>query len=311
MPNSARAAWIDAWEGASTPSPIEHRGAVREARAARDSREPLGAREAWGLERARSARHEERQATRAGSSRSSDRRASARRRRRIDTRGRQTVPVLPVRGCAPRALSICDYDWEAAARKRPARDEYERVILHQERDATYWPRSTGSRDGEAATRQQSARNHADDAAARVRSTRYYGTEATARLPEPWPDAQRLTARPSLRVVRRHKPRWRLGLLAVTFAVLLVGTAVVAPVMMSSIVAGVETAVGQAEADQEQLAAETAALAAQISTLSSPQRVADEAAALGLAPAQDVSYMPADSGMAGMMASEGETTVAGR
>ena len=171
-----------------------------------------------------------------------------------------------------------EYDWEAAERSRPARNECERVILH------------------------------DEVAARIHSTHYYGREATARLPEPWPQAQRAEAPPPLRVVRRRQPRWRLGLLALTFAVLLVGAAVVAPVMMSSAVAGMEAAVGQTEAAQEQLATETAALAGQISTLSSPQRVQEQAAQLGLAPAQDVCYLPADTGM---LASEGDTTVAGR
>ena len=79
-------------------------------------------------------------------------------------------------------------------------------------------------------------------------------------------------------------------------------------MTSSAVAGMESAVGQAESQQQQLAADTAALSSQISSLSSPQRVAEEAAQLGLVPANEVSYMSSGEQM---LASEGDTTVAGR
>jgi cell division protein FtsL len=77
---------------------------------------------------------------------------------------------------------------------------------------------------------------------------------------------------------------------------------------SSAVAGLESAVGQAEAQQQQLAADTAGLSSQVSSLSSPQRVAQEAAQLGLVPANDVSYLTSGEQM---LASEGDTTVAGR
>lgn len=270
MPSTARAAWIDAWEGDSTPSPVAYRSTVREIREAREWRES-----------ARDQRLSRESSRGEGRSPESARVRPARHRRREKPRQFQEA-VFPERATPSRVLvATSEYDWEAAALSRPARDVWERVILH------------------------------DEVAARMHAHRYYGREATARLPEPWPEAERAQSLPPLRVVRHRKPRWRLGLLALTFSVLLVGGAVVAPVMMSSAVAGVEAAVGQTEAAQEQLASETAALAAQISALSAPQRVQEQAAQLGLAPAQDVSYLPADSGNTGMLASEGDTTVAGR
>jgi hypothetical protein len=277
MPTTARAAWIDAWEGACTPSPVAHRSAVREIRETRESRESA---------RVHPLRYQGRDAEYTPSLRQHEKRQPARvrtaRQRRKEKPGQFQEAIFPERATPSRVLvATSEYDWEAAARMRPARDVCERVILH------------------------------DEVAARMHATRYYGREATARLPEPWPEAERAQTLPPLRAVRRRQRRGRLVLLALTFAVLLVGGAVVAPVMMSSAVAGVEAAVGQTEAAQEQLAGETAALAAQISALSAPQRVQEQAAQLGLAPAQDVSYLPTDTGIAGMLASEGDTTVAGR
>ena len=83
---------------------------------------------------------------------------------------------------SPRHRPYDDYDWEAAAQRRPGRHECERVILHADRSIE----------------------------ARMSSTRYYGTEATARLPEPWPEADAAEAAPRLQVVKRRVPRWRLG-----------------------------------------------------------------------------------------------------
>jgi hypothetical protein len=193
---------------------------------------------------------------------------------------RQAFEPLPDRMSIREVPAIDDYDWEAAARRRPARNECERVILHADRSVE----------------------------ARMSSTRYYSTQATARRPEAWPGAARREAAPRLRVVKHKVPRWRLGLVAGVFAALLIGLTVVAPIMTSSAVAGLESAVGQAEAQQQQLTADTAALSSQISTLSSPQRVAQEAAQLGLVPANDVSYLSSGEQM---LASEGDTTVAGR
>jgi cell division protein FtsL len=110
------------------------------------------------------------------------------------------------------------------------------------------------------------------------------------------------------VVNHRVPRWRLGVLVTVVAALFIGLLVVAPIMTNSAVAGMESAVGQAETQQQQLAADTAALSSQISSLSSPQRVAEQAAQLGLVPANDVSYLASGEQM---LASEGDTTVAGR
>jgi cell division protein FtsB len=176
--------------------------------------------------------------------------------------------------------AIDDYDWDAAARRRPGRNECERVILNADRCIE----------------------------ARMSATRYYSTQATVRRPVPRPEAARREASPRLRVVKHRVPRWRLGLVAGIFAALLIGVTVIAPIMTSSAVAGLESAVGQAEDQQQQLAADTAALSSQISSLSSPQRVAEQAAQLGLVPSNDVSYLSSGEPM---LASEGDTTVAGR
>ncbi len=213
-------------------------------------------------------------------------RRSKARHRKGGVRGRQVArhePRVPERLLVPDVAPIRNYDWEAAARRRPAGNECERVILHADRSIE----------------------------ARMSSTRYYGREATARVTQPWPATARRQAAPRLRVVKRRVARRRLAVLAVAFGLLLVGSTIVAPMMTSAAVVGVEAAVGQAEALQEQLAAETAALAAQISSLSSPQRVAEEAAQLGLAPAQEVSYVSPELSGGPMLASEGDTTLAGR
>jgi cell division protein FtsB len=283
MPSTQRAAWMDAWEGASTPSPFGQRGPVREpgARSAR-YRAPSVARSRcagpWDAEfsvaRISLVREEH------GHRGSADQRGGGSRRAYAEAGGSRPAWGSLERLVVPEVAPIRDYDWDAAARRRPAQNQCERVILHADREID----------------------------ARMSSTRYYGTEATARQPEPWAEAERRAAAPRLRVVKHRTPRRWLGTLAVVFAVGLVGLTVVAPMMMSTKVAGVEAAVGQAEAQQQQLAADTAALAAQISSLSSPQRVAEEAAQLGLVPSQDVSYQ---SSGGPMLASDGETAVAGR
>jgi len=345
MPSPARSAWLDAWEGASTPSPSGYRGSVQRAREERYAREPARARSQRYLERedsrgsvvrpaydawaprsgGRAARPgyetwapglvrdtgpasvvwpEEtlgsvirlsearaREAARADARENGQERRSGGRRGKAErqnagTRNRQVAryePRVPEQLLVPDVAPIRDYDWEAAARRRPAGNECERVILHADRSVE----------------------------ARMSSTRYYGREATAPVAQPWPQAPRRQAAPHLRVVTRRVVRRRLAVLAVAFGLLLVGSTVVAPMMTSAAVAGVEAAVGQAEAQQEQLAAEAAALAAQISSLSSPQRVAEEAALLGLAPAQEVSYVSPELSGGPMLASEGETTLAGR
>jgi hypothetical protein len=280
MPSTARATWLDAWEGASTPSPHSYRSAPRRAREDRYERQRVYTRLA-GYEvpsplpqtSARNSRYSD-WADASEWTGSVERMSAAREARRPapePRRERVTIPEAPV---------IRNYDWEAAAQRRPGRDECERVILHTDR----------SIEGRAS------------------ATRYYGREATARRADPWPEAPIRKAAPRLRVVKHRVPRWRLGLSAGLFALLLIGLTVVAPIMTSSTVAGLESAVGQAETQQQQLAADTAALSSQISSLSSPQRVAEEAAQMGLVPANEVSYLSSGEQQ---LASEGDTTVAGR
>jgi cell division protein FtsB len=345
MSSTARAAWIEAWEGGSTPSPSGYRSSTQQARDARYAREqarprsqryleretprgnvirpayetwaprggdqaggqavdrwrasmacPTGSESvAWPEEtlgpvirlseaRAREAARETARRER-HEGHGSGRRAKARH-WRGGAGSRQVArhePRVPERLLVPDVAPIRDYDWEAAARRRPAGSECERVILHADRSVE----------------------------ARISSRRYYGREATARVSQPWPEAPRRQAAPRLRVVKRKVARRRLAVLAVAFGLLLIGCTVVAPMMTSAAVAGVEAAVGQAEAQQEQLAAEAAALSAQISSLSSPQRVAEEAALLGLAPAQEVSYVSPELSGGPALASEGDTALAGR
>lgn len=145
-------------------------------------------------------------------------------------------------------------------------------------------------------------------AARMRSARYYGREATARLPQPEHDRQRSEALPDLKVITRRRPRWGLALLAMVFVGVLLGALIVAPVLVSSAATGLEAEVGQMEAEERSLATATSALAAQISALSSSERVAEQAEQLGLRPAESVSYMQIGSDSPAM---EGDTTVAGR
>jgi cell division protein FtsL len=71
---------------------------------------------------------------------------------------------------------------------------------------------------------------------------------------------------------------------------------------------VESAVGQLETQQKQLTADNSSLSAQISALSSPDRVAEQAGRLGLEPAKSVEYVAAGTQTA---VAEGATTVAGR
>ena len=153
-----------------------------------------------------------------------------------------------------------------------------------------------------------ARRSAARVSARMRSTRYYGREATARLPQPVPEGAKAHTLPALKVVVRRRPRWGIILLVLVFAGLLLAVAVVVPVLVNSAATGVESRVGQLEKQQTGLATATSALAVQISTLSSPGRVTEQAARLGLGPAQSVRYLEAGTETA---ASEGDTTVAGR
>jgi cell division protein FtsL len=153
-----------------------------------------------------------------------------------------------------------------------------------------------------------ARRSAARIGVRTSSTRYYGREATARLPRPAPEARRAEALPELKVVTRRRPQWGMVLLALAFAVLLLGVSVVVPTLVGSAATGVESAVGQLEAKQKELATAASVLSAQISALSAPERVTKEATQLGLVPAQSVHYLQAETVTT---VPEGDTTVAGR
>jgi cell division protein FtsL len=160
------------------------------------------------------------------------------------------------------------------------------------------------------------------AAARMRSTRYYTREATARLPQPLlnlsgsasagearpADAEPARPLPDLKVVTRRRPQWGLALAALIGAALLLGIAIVAPVLISSAGTELQSQVGRLEAQQKQLQGEASALSAQISALSSPDRVAEQAGRLGLGPATSVYYVEAPNEA---VAAEGDTTLAGR
>jgi cell division protein FtsL len=145
-------------------------------------------------------------------------------------------------------------------------------------------------------------------AARTSSTRYYGKEATARVPQATPEIERQRALPELKVVTRRRPRWGVAILALLFVAVLLGGAIVAPVLVSSAATGLEAKVGELESQQQDLATVASGLAAEISALSSPDRVADKAAALGLGPAQSVQYVEDGTGA---KVTEGDTAVAGR
>jgi cell division protein FtsL len=144
--------------------------------------------------------------------------------------------------------------------------------------------------------------------ARTSSARYYGREATARLPQPLPEAPRAEALTEVQVYTRRRPRWGLVLLMLCLAGLLLGAAVICPVLLSSAATDVEAAVGRMEAQKKDLTQAGTTLSAQISALSSPERVAEEANKLGLQPASSVHYLQVDAGTA---VAEGATTVAGR
>jgi cell division protein FtsL len=94
--------------------------------------------------------------------------------------------------------------------------------------------------------------------------------------------------------------------ALLFAAALLGTSVVSPMLWSSGATGVESQVGRMENEEARLSADIAALSSQISALSAPDRVAEQAAQLGLQPAGKVHYM-----QRGIVGTEGDATVAGR
>jgi cell division protein FtsL len=91
-----------------------------------------------------------------------------------------------------------------------------------------------------------------------------------------------------------------------FAALLLSVAVVSPMLLSGRATAAESQVGHMENTEAQLSASITALSAQIAALSAPERVAEQAAQLGLQPVERVYYLDGES--AGR---EADTTVAVR
>lgn len=98
------------------------------------------------------------------------------------------------------------------------------------------------------------------------------------------------------------------LVVLAFAALLVGIGVVCPMLIGSAATGMESAVGRLEREQKELAVTASELSAQVSALSAPERVAEQAVELGMGPATSVGYLSVDSALA---APEDYTTLAGR
>jgi len=154
-----------------------------------------------------------------------------------------------------------------------------------------------------------ARRSAARVETRSRSSRYYGREATARrISRVENELQESKPLPELRVVRQRRPRWGAILASLVLAGFLLGVAIVVPMLVSAATTEIESAVGELETRQQEVAAATSSLSAQVSALSSPERVAEQATQLGLVPAQSVHYMQVEGGTT---AAEGDTTVAGR
>ena len=138
------------------------------------------------------------------------------------------------------------------------------------------------------------------------SARYYGREATARLPRPAPELHRTQPLPKPRLVTRRRLQWPMIAAVILFAAVFLAVLVVTPMLLSARAIQIESKVGQMENTEAQLSASIAALSSQIAALSSPERVAEQAAEIGLQPAERVHYVPS-----GQPETEGNTTVAGR
>jgi cell division protein FtsL len=108
------------------------------------------------------------------------------------------------------------------------------------------------------------------------------------------------------LVTRRRPQWPTISVALLFAVVLLGVSIISPMLLTSGVTEAESQVGRMESDQARLLGTITALSSQISALSAPDRVAEQAAQLGLQPAEKVHYL-----QSGMAETEGDTTVAGR
>ena len=143
--------------------------------------------------------------------------------------------------------------------------------------------------------------------ARSSSARYYGREATARVPQPGPELQRRAKPlPEPRLVTRRRPQWPMIAAVLVFAALLLSVAVVSPMLLRARATAAESQVGHMENTETQLSASITALSSQIAALSAPERVAEQAAQLGLQPVGRVYYLNSESA-----GTEAGTTVAGR
>jgi cell division protein FtsL len=123
-----------------------------------------------------------------------------------------------------------------------------------------------------------------------------------------PEAPKTEVLAEVKASSKRRPQWGLLVAALGLVAILLGAAVICPVLLSSAATDLEAQVGRLEAKQKDLAATEATLSAQISGLSSPERIAEEADRLGLRPASSVHYVEVE---AQSKVAEGDTTVAGR
>ena len=169
-----------------------------------------------------------------------------------------------------------------------------------------WMEGWEAEEGDSAASRRSAARDDARVHASSRSMRYYGREATARIPQPRPELERTRALPRPKLVRQQRHMWPTIVAVMVFAALFLGAAIICPIMLSSRAADVETQVGQTERTEAQLSSSIAALSSQVSALSAPDRVAEQAAQLGLQPVDKVQYVQTGTGDA-----EGDATVASR
>lgn len=159
----------------------------------------------------------------------------------------------------------------------------------------------------AAARRSQARVGAR-VSARVSSSRYYGNEATARIPKPAPELPRRKPLTEVKSTSTRKRIWPLIVATVMVCALLLSAVFVIPVLVNSSTTDLEAATGRLQTKQQQLTQAGTDLSAQVSSLSSPVRIAEEASKLGLKPATSVRYLQLGTGT---VVAEGETTVASR
>ncbi len=131
--------------------------------------------------------------------------------------------------------------------------------------------------------------------ARSQAARYYGREATARIPQPVHETKAAESQPELQVVTRRRPRRGVVASVIALAAILLVIGVVTPVLISAAVTGMESEIGRLERQEQDLQARSSSLAAQVSTLSAPDRVVEQAMELGLGPAVSVRYLEVPGG----------------